>query len=136
MPARSWNACARATPHRPSSSAASGDERLADLYAEAAALVMPNVEEFGIAAVEAQAAGRPVVALDAGGARETVVPGRTGLLVAEGDPGGLARALREDLARFDPADIRNHAQRFSRARFQARLRELVDETCASAGGCG
>jgi glycosyltransferase involved in cell wall biosynthesis len=108
------------------------DAELAQLYAEAAALVVPNVEEFGIAAVEAQAAGRPVVAVDAGGARETVVPGRTGLLVAETDPQGLARALREDLSRFDPDDIRAHAQRFSRARFQARLRELVEETCADA----
>ena len=52
----------------------------------AAALVVPNVEEFGIAAVEAQAAGRPVVAVDAGGVRETVVPGRTGLLVPRRRP--------------------------------------------------
>lgn len=109
-----------------------GDDKLAELYAEAAALVVPNVEEFGIAAVEAQAAGRPVVAVDAGGARETVVPGRTGLLVPEADPNGLGRALREDLSRFDPHEIRAHAQRFSRARFQARLRELVEETCADA----
>jgi glycosyltransferase involved in cell wall biosynthesis len=107
-----------------------GDDRLAELYAHAAALVIPNVEEFGIAAVEAQAAGRPVIALDAGGARETVVPGRTGLLVSETDPRGLARALREDLSRFDPHEIRAHAQGFSRPRFQSRLRELVDETCA------
>jgi glycosyltransferase involved in cell wall biosynthesis len=113
-----------------------GDERLAELYAGAAALVMPNVEEFGIAAVEAQAAGRPVVGIDAGGARETVLPGRTGLLVADGDLQGLARALSEDLSRFDPAEIRGHAQRFSRARFQARLRELVEETCASGAGRG
>ena len=49
------------------------------LYAGAQALVVPNVEEFGIAAVEAQAAGRPVVGIDRGGLRETVVPGRTGL---------------------------------------------------------
>jgi glycosyltransferase involved in cell wall biosynthesis len=106
-----------------------GDERLASLYAEAAALVVPNVEEFGIATVEAQAAGRPVVAIDAGGARETVVPGRTGVLVPDGDPGALARALRDDLTRFDPADIRAHAQRFARSAFQRRLREIVEETC-------
>ena len=62
------------------------DRALARLYAEAAALVVPNVEEFGIAAVEAQAAGRPVVGINAGGARETVVHGRTGLLVPDGDP--------------------------------------------------
>jgi glycosyltransferase involved in cell wall biosynthesis len=113
-----------------------GDERLAGLYAEAAALVVPNVEEFGIAAVEAQAAGRPVIAVDAGGARETVVHGRTGLLVAEADPDGLARALRGDLSRFDTYDIRAHAQRFSRARFQARLREIVAETCEAASDAG
>ena len=43
------------------------DDRLADLYARAVALIVPNVEEFGIAAVEAQAAGRPVVAVGRGG---------------------------------------------------------------------
>jgi glycosyltransferase involved in cell wall biosynthesis len=106
-----------------------GDAQLAELYAEAAALVVPNVEEFGIASVEAQAAGRPVIAVDGGGARETVVPGRTGLLVDDGDPAALARALRTDLSRFDPVDIRAHAQRFSSAVFRARLREIVAATC-------
>jgi glycosyltransferase involved in cell wall biosynthesis len=109
------------------------DARLAALYAEAAALVVPNVEEFGIAAVEAQAAGRPVIAVDGGGARETVVPGRTGLLVPDGDRDALTRALREDLTRFDPNDIRNHAQRFSAASFRTRLREVVASTCEGAG---
>jgi glycosyltransferase involved in cell wall biosynthesis len=108
-----------------------GDRELAELYAGAAALVVPNVEEFGIASVEAQAAGRPVIAVDAGGARETVVPGRTGLLVPNGDPSALARALREDLDRFDPHEIRAHASRFSRARFQAGLREIVAATCGA-----
>jgi glycosyltransferase involved in cell wall biosynthesis len=106
-----------------------GDAQLAGLYSEAAALVVPNVEEFGIAAVEAQAAGRPVIAVDAGGARETVVPGRTGLLVPDGDLAALARALRADLSAFDPHDIRAHAQRFSAAAFRARMREIVSATC-------
>jgi glycosyltransferase involved in cell wall biosynthesis len=109
------------------------DGPLADLYAEAAALVVPNVEEFGIASVEAQAAGRPVIAVDGGGARETVVPGRTGVLVPDGDPGALARALREDLTRFDPHDVRAHSQRFSTATFRARLREIVAATCEAGG---
>jgi glycosyltransferase involved in cell wall biosynthesis len=102
------------------------DEQLAALYSEAAALVVPNVEEFGIAAVEAQAAGRPVVAVDAGGVRETVVPEQTGVLVPADDPGALARALRGDLGRFDPHAIREHAQRFRPEVFRARLRELVE----------
>jgi glycosyltransferase involved in cell wall biosynthesis len=106
-----------------------GDDDLPGLYAEAAALVVPNVEEFGIAAVEAQAAGRPVIAIDGGGVRETVDPGRTGLLVPDGDSGALARALRGDLTRFDPGEIRAHAQRFSPEAFRARLREIVEATC-------
>jgi glycosyltransferase involved in cell wall biosynthesis len=105
------------------------DDALARVYAGAAALVVANVEEFGIAAVEAQAAGRPVVGVGAGGLRETVVPGRTGVLVPDGDAGALARALRGDLTRFDPHDIRAHAQRFSRGAFQARMRQVVETTC-------
>jgi glycosyltransferase involved in cell wall biosynthesis len=103
------------------------DERLAGLYSEAAALVVPNIEEFGIAAVEAQAAGRPVVAIDAGGVRETVLPEQTGVLVPGGDTGALAQALRGDLTRFDPQAIRAHAQRFRPEVFRGRLRELVEE---------
>jgi glycosyltransferase involved in cell wall biosynthesis len=102
-----------------------GDDKLPRLYAEAAALVVPGVEEFGIAAVEAQASGRPVVGVDAGGLQETVVQGRTGLLFAGDDSEGLVRALRGDLTRFDSEDIRVHAQRFSPQAFQARLREVV-----------
>jgi glycosyltransferase involved in cell wall biosynthesis len=105
------------------------DEQLVRLYAEAQALVVPNVEEFGIAAVEAQAAGRPVVGVDGGGLRETVVAGETGILVAPGDVDALARALREDLTRFDSAAIRGHAQRFARPLFQRRVREIVEEAC-------
>jgi glycosyltransferase involved in cell wall biosynthesis len=102
------------------------DEKLAGEFATAAALIVPNVEEFGIAAVEAQAAGRPVVALNAGGARETVVPGRTGVLVEPGDSDGLRRALCCDLHTFDSQEIVRWAQRFSREAFQARIREVVE----------
>jgi glycosyltransferase involved in cell wall biosynthesis len=107
------------------------DTQLARLYSEAAALVVPNVEEFGIAAVEAQASGRPVVAVDAGGVRETVLARRTGVLVPNGDTEALTRALRGDLTRFDPLEIRAHAQRFRPEAFRTRLREIVDEMRAS-----
>jgi glycosyltransferase involved in cell wall biosynthesis len=99
-----------------------GDPELAELYAGAVALVVPNVEEFGIAAVEAQAAGRPVLAIDAGGTRETVVPGETGVLVEGGTIEDFAEAMREvDFATFDPQPIRRHAQAFSAERFRERL---------------
>lgn len=95
------------------------DAELSDLYSHALALVVPNVEEFGIAAVEAQAAGRPVIAADAGGARETVVAGETGRLVREGDLDALTEALADtDFAAFDPARIRRNAERFSTKAFQ------------------
>lgn len=102
------------------------DAELAQLYAGALALVMPNVEEFGIAAVEAQAAGRPVVAADAGGARETVIDGETGVLVPPGDVAALSEAMREvEFSRFHPRRIQRHAAQFSVEAFKSRLSEAV-----------
>jgi glycosyltransferase involved in cell wall biosynthesis len=104
-----------------------GDDLLADLYARCVALLVPNIEEFGIAAVEAQAAGRPVVAVGRGGVRETVVNGRTGVLVDGEDAAALAEPLlEEDFGRFDPAAIRAHAQHFSAASFRERFGKLVN----------
>ncbi len=102
------------------------DAELVELVARARAQVVPNVEEFGIAAVEAQAAGRPVVAAAAGGALETVVDGVTGVHVEPGSVDALAQALRDvDFDRFEPAAIRAHAERFSTAAFQRRLLDAV-----------
>jgi glycosyltransferase involved in cell wall biosynthesis len=98
------------------------DEALPSLYAHALALVVPNIEEFGIAAVEAQAAGRPVVAVDAGGVKETVVNGTTGILLSADDSDSFAEVLREvDFTRFSSVAISAHAQRFSTASFRARF---------------
>jgi glycosyltransferase involved in cell wall biosynthesis len=98
------------------------DAGLTDLYSRAQALILPNVEEFGIAAVEAQAAGRPVVAVNAGGARETVVDGTTGLLVPVDDVDSMAEALAStDFTRFVPERIRQHAYGFSVEAFKHRF---------------
>jgi glycosyltransferase involved in cell wall biosynthesis len=98
------------------------DQRLAELYAGALALVVPNVEEFGIAAVEAQAAGRPVIGVDAGGTQETVIPGLTGVLVPPDGADSLAEVMMTaDFAAFDPNQIRTHALEFSAARFKERI---------------
>ncbi len=107
------------------------DRELADLYRRARALVVPNVEEFGIAAVEAQAAGRPVLAADAGGARETVLEGETGVRVPPHDVDALAEAMREvDWDRFDPQRLRDHAMRFSTEAFQRRFKQEVERVSA------
>jgi glycosyltransferase involved in cell wall biosynthesis len=103
------------------------DAELASLYSRCAALVVPNIEEFGIAAVEAQAAGRPVVAVNRGGVRETVVDGHTGVLVDGEDAASLAEPLRdENFSRFDPVAIRTNAERFSATAFRQNLKATVE----------
>jgi glycosyltransferase involved in cell wall biosynthesis len=103
-----------------------GDRELAELYAQARAVLVPSVEEFGITAVEAQAAGRPVIAAAAGGALETVIDGVTGRLVTPDDVEGFSRAIDEiDALGADPAAAVENAQRFSVAVFQRRLAEQV-----------
>src|SRR5688572_14407362 len=89
------------------------DEAIRDEYRRALAVLLPGEEDFGIVPVEAQACGRPVVALGRGGALETVTDGDTGVLVDEPGAAPLAAAL-ERVARiqFDSARIRAHAERF------------------------
>jgi glycosyltransferase involved in cell wall biosynthesis len=104
------------------------DELVAELLTTARALVVTACEEFGIAAVEALAAGRPVIALGAGGVRESVQPGVTGAFYEWNDPDALAATvLSFDALGIDPADCRAAAERFSVQRFQRRLAGIVDE---------
>lgn len=102
------------------------DEELAELYRSARAVIMPSAEEFGITAVEAQAAGRPVIAAARGGALETVLEGRTGQLVSFDDVDAFAAAIgRIDRIDFDPRVAQRNANRFSVAAFQRRLAKHV-----------
>jgi glycosyltransferase involved in cell wall biosynthesis len=104
------------------------DAELEGLYRGARAVVVPTVEEFGIVAVEAQAAGKPVIAPVEGGATETVLDGRTGVLVGERSAAAFAEAIRElDPAAFDPADARRNAARFAPEVFRERLAAAVAE---------
>jgi glycosyltransferase involved in cell wall biosynthesis len=108
------------------------DEDVRTLYRRAAVLVLPGEEDFGIVPLEAQACGRPVVALGRGGARETVVPNETGLLVDEAEPAAFADAIDRALHhRFDPEAIRRHAERFSRSRFGDEIEALVNSEAGS-----
>lgn len=109
------------------------DERLAELYRRSLALLFtaPN-EDFGIVPLEAMAAGLVVVGPDAGGPKETVVPGRTGWLVAAGDAGAYAERMRA-VAAMSAADLapmraaaRARAGEFSWDAFTARLDEVVE----------
>lgn len=102
------------------------DEDLVELYAQARAVIVPGIEEFGITAVEAQAAGRPVIAAAGGGALETVLDGQTGVLARLDDVDSFARAIEAvDALEFEPARAVQNAERFSVATFQRRLAEHV-----------
>jgi glycosyltransferase involved in cell wall biosynthesis len=97
------------------------DAEAARLLAGCQALVVTAVEEFGLAAVEAQAAGRPVISIGAGGALETVIEGKTGVYW-RGGPAELAAAVKSfDAGAIDPQACVENAQRFSLDRFRARL---------------
>jgi glycosyltransferase involved in cell wall biosynthesis len=108
------------------------DEEVRDLYRRAAVVLLPGEEDFGIVPLEAQACGRPVVALGRGGALETVVPGETGLLVDEPGPEAFAGAIAVAMDRtFDPRAIRRHAERFGRDRFGDEIEALVRQDSAA-----
>jgi glycosyltransferase involved in cell wall biosynthesis len=110
------------------------DRELAGLYASARAVVVPSMEEFGITAVEAQAAGRPVIAAAAGGALETVLDGETGTLARLDDVDSFRRAIEAlDARGFDPARAVANAQRFSVEAFRTRLSEQVARALARRG---
>jgi glycosyltransferase involved in cell wall biosynthesis len=97
------------------------------LLSEARALLFPGEEDFGIVPVEAQAAGVPVIAYGVGGARESVLDGRTGVLFDEQSVAGLMRAIE----RFEELDLdaeaaRENARRFGRDRFRAEMADVID----------
>jgi len=95
---------------------------LLDLYRGARAFILPGEEDFGIAVLEAQACGTPVVAYGRGGARETVLEGTTGLFFDEPTPQSLLAAL--DKLRgltFNMSAVRAHALGFSRDNFKEAM---------------
>jgi glycosyltransferase involved in cell wall biosynthesis len=97
-----------------------------DLLSRCHAYVVPGEEDFGLAPVEAMAAGKPVVAYRAGGALKTVVDGQTGVLFDRQTPEALAAAIeRLDSMSFDRDVIRANAERFSAPVFRSRFIELL-----------
>jgi glycosyltransferase involved in cell wall biosynthesis len=102
------------------------DWQKAELYANAIAFLHPQNEDFGITAVEAMAAGRPVIAYGAGGALETVIEGVTGQFFAEQNWESLYDVvLRFKPEQFEALKIREHALRFSADNFKRRITEYV-----------
>lgn len=100
--------------------------RLVELFQNCRAFIFPGLEDFGIAPLEAQACGRPVIAFAGGGSFDTVVDGETGILFDEQRVESLQAAVRrfETLA-LDPDRIRRHAERFSAARFRRDMESFI-----------
>jgi glycosyltransferase involved in cell wall biosynthesis len=111
------------------------DDAVRDAYRNAALVMLPGEEDFGIVPVEAQACGRPVVALAAGGARETVLDRITGVLVDDASAESLAEGLAAvKRLPFDPAVARAHAESFSRQKFAAAIGRIIEETATAPEG--
>lgn len=97
-----------------------------ELFANCVAYLNPQEEDFGITAVEAMAAGRPVIAFKRGGALETIKDGETGEFFDEQIWEELAdKIIRFDHNRFEPQFIRQHAMNFNVDNFKIKITQLV-----------
>ena len=108
------------------------DTELKQLYAHCRGYVFPGEEDFGIAPLEANASGRPVIAYAGGGALDTVVDGQTGVLFERQQVDCLIGAIRraEDTA-WDSTELRRHARTFDRQVFRDQLLAFVGESVAA-----
>lgn len=102
------------------------DEDRAHLYQHCIAYIHPQEEDFGITAIEAMASGRPVIALAAGGALETVVDGVTGEFFYDQDYAAIITTILQfKPERFDPRTIRTYAERFGVKRFRHEIEQTI-----------
>jgi len=112
------------------------DAELKELYARSRGYVFPGEEDFGIAPLEANASGRPVIAYAGGGALDTVIDGQTGVLFDHQDVDHLIAAVRRaEATDWNADDLRAHAFRFDRGVFRDQLQQFVaDSVAAHASG--
>ena len=107
---------------------------LVDLMQRAKAFVFAAEEDFGIAPVEAQACGTPVIAYGKGGASETVIDGVTGILFESQTCDSIRQAVdrfETGRGRFKPSTIRRYAERFSKERFRREFGRIVETAMTS-----
>ncbi len=101
---------------------------LVNIMSRCKAYIMPGQEDFGISPVEANACGRPVIAYDAGGARDSQREGVTGVLFEQQTVESLCEAIeRLETMNFDPHRIREHAMQFDKEVFRESILRIVDE---------
>ncbi len=104
------------------------DEDLPGLMAKAKAFLFPGLEDFGITPVQAEAAGRPVIAYKGGGALDTVIEGVTGEFFAEQTVDSLVEIMANfDASKYDPVAIRNHALKFDTKNFNQQINSFIQQ---------
>lgn len=102
------------------------EDKKIELLSGARAFIHPQVEDFGITAIEAMASGTPVIAYNKGGATETVKEGKTGVLFGEQSWESLLDAvLNFDHKGWNPKEIRTWAEKFSKDRFKKEIKDFV-----------
>ena len=104
--------------------------KLVEYMQRARAFVFAAEEDFGITIVEAQSCGTPVVAYKVGGASETVMQDKTGVLFDEQSVKSLLEAVKEFETKqedFDSQVIHEHARRFSRENFESNIKDFVKD---------
>lgn len=108
------------------------DEEVAELLSRCQAVVFPGEEDFGMVPIEANASGRPVIALAAGGALETVVDGVTGVLYHESSITSLMEAIRRcGEVEWNGGELRNYSRRFDVSVFRDRFLEFLNDVVGS-----
>ncbi|MEP6617722.1 MAG: glycosyltransferase [bacterium] len=108
------------------------DAEVTALFEKCIALILPGMEDFGLTPLEANAAGRPVVAFGAGGVLDTVIDNETGLLFHEQTPESLSVALASVTSRSWNADaLRAHAEQFAEPVFVRRFRDAIDSVVSA-----
>ncbi len=107
------------------------DDELRELFAEHSLVLIPGIEDFGYAPIEANYAGRPAVAIAAGGSLETIEDGVNGQLVAGWDLAAWIAAVEAVVARqWVPEQLRESTERFHEASFHRSISEWMDSSLA------
>ncbi len=102
------------------------DKVLEEEFASALAFIFPSLDDFGISPVEALASGTPVIAYQAGGALDFVVPGRTGMFFGRQTPDALEEVLKKfDASKYSAPAIAVYAQKFSAETFREELTKFL-----------
>ena len=102
------------------------DGELVNYYSDAKVLVFPQMEDFGLVAVEAQACGTPVIAFGKGGALDIIVPNKTGVFFKQQTGGSLKEAIKRfEKTNFDQKGIMQNAKRFSKEKFQKGMLKVI-----------